>query len=213
MGAQAATGSAFTEAIAKKMEAPSFEDVLNLDTPKKPSPLKTPSPKDVGPKPETVSEGSKNIFEAAVQKAAEDKQKKKELTKALKEMQSKESADKYEASIKQAALEKLKAAQQAKKEKYGSYSPFSKSDMPTAQQYQNPYPEYLFKGKAPQYGEYGSNFMSVTAANNPLMQNEAAKQAIKNENEVDAYGEALKKNQLEQLLAMIAQGKQKGKQG
>ena len=85
------------------------------------------------------------------------------------------------------------------KEKYSSYAPFAKSDMPTATQFQNPYPEYLFKGKAPDYGNMGDNFMSVTGANDPMIQQGQQQQQAKLMEEED---------KIKKLFAMIAQSKQ-----
>ena len=85
------------------------------------------------------------------------------------------------------------------KEKYSSYAPFAKSDMPTATQFQNPYPEYLFKGKAPDYGNMGDNFMSVTSANEPMIQQGQQQQQAKLMEEED---------KIKKLFAMIAQSKQ-----
>ena len=152
-------------------------------------------------KSEMPSAGNKNIFEGAYEKNQQYKA-------AQKEMQSKKAEEEYEKALKKTAMEKLQAAAAEKKAKYSSYSPFSKSDMPTATKFQNPYPEYLFKGKAPSYGDY----MAVTSANNPLMSAGTG----------DPYGDQLKQYQLQKLqqqnateqdkiknlFAMIAQGNQ-----
>jgi len=152
-----------------------------------------PEAEDAGKKFEAILND-----QAAMEKAAETKS----------EMPSAKAEEEYEKALKKAAMEKLQAAAAEKKAKYSSYSPLSKSDMPTATKFQNPYPEYLFKGKAPNYGDY----MAVTSANNPLMF--AGKS--------DFYGDQLKQYQLQKLqqqnateqdkiknlFAMIAQGNQ-----
>jgi hypothetical protein len=94
-----------------------------------------------------------------------------------------------------------KAEPKTAKEKYSSYAPFAKSDMPTATQFQNPYPEYLFKGKAPgDYGNIGDNpFMSVTGANDPMIQQGQQQKQAKLMEEED---------KIKKLFAMIAQSKQ-----
>lgn len=159
-------------------------------------------------KPKASTEGGMNIVEAVVKKVEQDKAKAKEEKAVLKKAKSKASTDEYGDALKKAAMEKLQAAAAEKKAKYSSYSPFSKSDMPTATKFQNPYPEYLFKGKAPSYGDY----MAVTSANNPLMSAGTG----------DPYGDQLKQYQLQKLqqqnateqdkiknlFAMIAQGNQ-----
>jgi len=195
----APTPPGFSEDAGKK-----FEAILNDQAAMK---------KAAETKPKAPAEGSMSFFEGVVKKVEQDKAKAKEIKTALKESQSKEGEKKYEEALKKAALEKLQAAAAEKKAKYSSYSPFSKSDMPTATKFQNPYPEYLFKGKAPNYGDY----MAVTSANNPLMF--AGKS--------DFYGDQLKQYQLQKLqqqqateqgllspyktknlFAMIAQGNQ-----
>jgi len=166
-------------------------------------------------KPKASTEGGMGIFgvaqaglEAAVEKIKQDKAKAKEEKAAIKKITSKKAGDEYGDALKKAAMEKLQAAAAEKKAKSSSYSPFSKSDMPTATKFQNPYPEYLFKGKAPSYGDY----MAVTSANNPLMSAGTG----------DPYGDQLKQYQLQKLqqqnateqdkiknlFAMIAQGNQ-----
>jgi hypothetical protein len=139
-------------------------------------------------KPKASTEGGMNIVEAVVKKVEQDKAKAKEEKAVLKKAKSKASTDEYGDALKKAALEKLQAAAE-KKAKYSSYSPFSKSDMPTAPKLQTPYPQYVFGSNVPGSDPYGDQLKQYQLQK--LQQQQATEQ-----------------DKIKNLFAMIAQSKQ-----
>ena len=133
-------------------------------------------------KSEMPSAGNKNIFEGAYEKNQQYKA-------AQKEMQSKKAEEEYEKALKKTAMEKLQAAAAEKKAKYSSYSPFSKSDMPTAPKLQTPYPKYnVFGSNVPGSDPYGDQLKQYQLE-------QLKKQAIE-------------QDKIKNLFAVISQGKQ-----